>query len=182
MAERTIVGRVEILEQKVGNLEDLPARVNGLELQIVQLRGEMHVEFSAMRADLAGLRGGYGGTLASLGDDIRGGDDGTLASLRQDIVDLRGGDSGTLASLRQDIADLRGGDDGTLASLRQDITVLRGDVASLRGGDEGSLASLRLELREQNEETRRHALVLYEDLVARIAALGEGPWPRRKRR
>jgi len=38
MPERTLVGRVEILEHKVEGLEALPGRVHAVELQIVQLR------------------------------------------------------------------------------------------------------------------------------------------------
>ena len=45
-------GRVSILEEKVGSLEQLPARVDALELQIQQLRGEMRAEFSATRQEI----------------------------------------------------------------------------------------------------------------------------------
>jgi hypothetical protein len=48
MAARSLRERVEILEQKVGDLQLLPARMDALELQILQLRGEMRDGFSAI--------------------------------------------------------------------------------------------------------------------------------------
>ena len=50
MAARSLNERVEILEQKVGELQTLPDRVTGLESQILQLRGEMRDGFSAILA------------------------------------------------------------------------------------------------------------------------------------
>ena len=44
--------RVEILEDRVDLLEQLPARVAGLASQVVQLRDEMRAEFSAVRTEL----------------------------------------------------------------------------------------------------------------------------------
>ena len=49
MADRSLNDRVEILEQKVDALQTLPDRVTSLETQILQLRGETRVEFSAIR-------------------------------------------------------------------------------------------------------------------------------------
>jgi hypothetical protein len=43
---------VEILEQKVGDLQLLPARMDALESQILQLRGEIRDGFSAIREKL----------------------------------------------------------------------------------------------------------------------------------
>jgi S-adenosylmethionine synthetase len=52
MIAREIARRLEILERKVDVLEQLPARIDRLELQIVQLRQEMRDEFSAMRMEM----------------------------------------------------------------------------------------------------------------------------------
>jgi len=41
--------RVEILEQKVEGLQKLPARMDAVKSQILQLRDEMRDEFSAIR-------------------------------------------------------------------------------------------------------------------------------------
>ena len=45
----------ERLEQRVTTLEELPARLDALTLQISQLRGEMHAEFSATHAEMRAL-------------------------------------------------------------------------------------------------------------------------------
>ena len=52
MQQRSMIERIEILERKVEALETLPERVTAVELQLVQLRDEMRVEFSATRAEM----------------------------------------------------------------------------------------------------------------------------------
>jgi hypothetical protein len=54
MPARPLAERVEILEQKVGDLQTLPDRVGALESQILQLRSEMHDGFSAILLRLDG--------------------------------------------------------------------------------------------------------------------------------
>ena len=49
MSARSSNERIEILEQKVGDLQSLPDRMTAVESQILQLRGEMRDGFSAMR-------------------------------------------------------------------------------------------------------------------------------------
>ena len=55
MANGDLVARVEVLEEKMTALEELPARVSSLETQIVQLRTEMKGEFSAVRLEMRGV-------------------------------------------------------------------------------------------------------------------------------
>jgi hypothetical protein len=55
MAARSLNERVEILEQKVGDLQVLPERVAAVESQILQLRGEMRDGFSAIRSQFEDL-------------------------------------------------------------------------------------------------------------------------------
>jgi Skp family chaperone for outer membrane proteins len=55
MAVRNLTERVEVLEMKVGVLEELPARMSAVEAQIVQLRTEMRGEFSAVRQEMRAL-------------------------------------------------------------------------------------------------------------------------------
>ena len=43
--------RVEALERRVDGLEQLPDRVAALEVQVLQFREEVRVEFSAVRGD-----------------------------------------------------------------------------------------------------------------------------------
>jgi hypothetical protein len=49
MPERSLTERVEFLEQSVGELHGLPERMAAAELQILRLRDEMRVEFSAIQ-------------------------------------------------------------------------------------------------------------------------------------
>src|SRR5262245_1735850 len=52
MADANLEHRVEILEEKMGELQDVPARLAAVESQIVQIRSEMRSEFSAVRAEM----------------------------------------------------------------------------------------------------------------------------------
>jgi lipoate-protein ligase A len=67
MATQTLGSRVDSLEERVTRLEELPARVDALTLEVSQLRDEMRVEFSAVR------------------DEIRIGDEETRRVLRDEI-------------------------------------------------------------------------------------------------
>ena len=53
MARQVLETRVEGLERRVTNLEQLPERMDRLESQILQLRREMRDEFSAVGAEMA---------------------------------------------------------------------------------------------------------------------------------
>ena len=55
MAARSLTQRVEILEQKVGDLQELPTRMAAVESQVLQLREEIRVEFSAIRNRFDGV-------------------------------------------------------------------------------------------------------------------------------
>ena len=60
-------------------LEELPGRMDRLELQIVQLRTEMRSEFSAVREE---ARTGDDRVVATLRDEIRAGDEKTRRFMR----------------------------------------------------------------------------------------------------
>ena len=51
MPKPSLPERVAILEEKVDSLAALPARVAGLESQVLQLRDEMRAGFSAIRSE-----------------------------------------------------------------------------------------------------------------------------------
>ena len=126
MDETTLPERVEMLEDTVRELITLPARieavegrlasvdgrVGSLQMQVVQLREELHGEFSAIR-----------GEVAALGSDLR--------------TEMRALNAETVARLE----------------------------TKIEAGD---------------EETRRHMRLLHEDVIERIARLGEHPAPRRR--
>jgi hypothetical protein len=75
MPDPSLSERVEILEQKVEALEVLPARVAGVEIQILQLRGEMRDGFSALGDRISAVE-------ARLREEIRAGDEETRRYMR----------------------------------------------------------------------------------------------------
>ena len=86
MATQTLAARVDSLERRVTRLEELPARVDALALQVSQLRDEMRVEFSAVRSE---IRAGDENTCRTLRDDIRAGDERVMEQARvlhEDVV------------------------------------------------------------------------------------------------
>ena len=52
MPSESVERKVEMLEERVNAIEQLPARIDGLESQILQLREEMRVEFFAVRREM----------------------------------------------------------------------------------------------------------------------------------
>ena len=94
MAEKSLEERVNMLERGVEILEQLPDRVTALEVQIVELRGEMRAEFSATRNE---AREGDERVLQTLRADIRAGDERVIQTLRQEI---RAGDEETRRFMR----------------------------------------------------------------------------------
>ena len=52
MESKSLEDRVVLLENELQALRDLPARVGALEEQLVQFRGEVRAEFSALRSDV----------------------------------------------------------------------------------------------------------------------------------
>jgi hypothetical protein len=90
MAEKSLEERVNMLERGVEILEQLPDRVTALEVQIVELRGEMRAEFSATRAE---TREGDERVILTLRQEIRAGDEETRRFMRilyEDLVERIG--------------------------------------------------------------------------------------------
>jgi len=87
MAEKSREERVNMLERRVDILERLPDRVTALEVQVVELRGEMRAEFSATRAE---TREGDERVIQTLREEIRAGDEETRRFMRilyEDLVE-----------------------------------------------------------------------------------------------
>ena len=106
-------------------LRELPARVAELGSQIVQLRAEMHSEFSATRDQ---ARAGDEETRQLLRDEFRAADERIVQSLREEI---RAGDEETRSVLREEIR----------ASKGEVTTLLRGEI---RAGDEETRRLMRV--------------------------------------
>ena len=71
MAGRDLTERVEVLEMKTASLEGVPARVAGVESQIVQLRDELRSEFSAMRQETGELGTALSQEMRTLNDETK---------------------------------------------------------------------------------------------------------------
>ena len=86
MQPQTVEKRVENLETRVTALEQLPARMDALVVEISQFRNEMRAEFSATRAELRGeMRAGNEETCRTLREEMRAGNDQTCRTLRGEI-------------------------------------------------------------------------------------------------
>jgi len=86
MHQQTLANRVAILEQKMEGLQGLPDRVTSLELQISQFRGEVRVEFSALREE---IRTQLDEVRGELRGEIRAGDEETRRQMRvlhEDVI------------------------------------------------------------------------------------------------
>ena len=94
MAEKSLEERVNMLERGIEIVEQLPDRVTALEVQIVELRGEMRAEFSATRAE---AREGDERVIQTLRQEIHAGDEHVVQTLRQEI---RAGDEETRRFMR----------------------------------------------------------------------------------
>ena len=151
MPERTLVERVEILEHNVEGLAGLPGRVDAVGLQIVQLREEMRAGFSALGADVD--------------SNIRASRD----SLRNELqTDIGVACDSVKSELR---ADIRTACDSLTSELQTEIRASRDSLKS----------ELQTEIRSGDEETRRYMRVLHEEVISRIATIGEAR-PRRPKR
>lgn len=100
MPERPVAVRVENLERRVELLEALPGRLSTVELQIVQLRTEMHEQFSAVRREL-------GIEIQAVREELRA----EISAVR---TDLRGGIKAEGEAIRTELrAEIREGDEET---------------------------------------------------------------------
>jgi hypothetical protein len=102
VAGESLEKRVELLEQQMRPLSELPDRVASFETQFLQFRTEVRAEFSAVRSEM------------------------------------------------------HAGDERLLEEIRK------------------VEANLRREIQAGDEETRRFMRVLHEEVISRIAAIGEG--------
>jgi hypothetical protein len=83
MASRNLTERVEVLEMKLGSLEELPVRVAAVESQIVQLRTEMRSECSAIRQEMRALNEEAKTEMRALNDDTKA----QMRTLHEEVLD-----------------------------------------------------------------------------------------------
>jgi signal transduction histidine kinase len=156
MAPGSFEERLTMLESQMQELRTVPIRLAEAESQILQLRADVRDGFSAIRMDLrAELQGRVEGLRVELHharDTLRG----ELGAVRDEL-------RGELGAVRDELR-------GQLGAVRDE---LRGEIQGVRG----ALGAVRDELREDIrigvEETQRLVRLLHEDLLQRIARIGE---------
>ncbi len=150
MPRQSVENRFERLERRVTGIEQLPARMDRLELQIVQLRAEMRDEFSAIRRE---IQAGEEGSLRSLREEIRNGNVMIVTAVAAQVEDAR--------------AESRSLFDDARAESRSLFEDARTESRSL-------FEDARTESRSLFEDARRENRVLFEEALARIANIQEG--------
>ena len=126
MPPQPLATRVERLEQRMTALEELPARVEALESQIVQLRGEMHGEFAALRTE---MRAADEETRRVLCEELGKSRDELIGQFRGE---LRGEIGQLRDDLRGEIGQVRDDLGGEIRQLRGEIGQVRGELGQLR--------------------------------------------------
>ncbi len=94
--------------------------------------------------------------------------EGDVNALRQ-LPDRVSAVAADLAAVRGDVTQLQG-----------DVTRLQGDVTELKRDMHTEFAAVRDEIRTGDEETRRQMRILHEEVISRLALLGEGRKTRRR--
>jgi hypothetical protein len=74
------------------------------------------------------------------------------------------------------------GDVNALRQLPDQVSALAADLAALRGEVRAEFAAVREEIRTGDDETRRQMRILHEEVISRIALLGEARKTRRRRK
>ena len=113
-------------------LRGLPARVAGVELQIVQLREEMRESFSAIRTELGGKVDGLHGRM----DDLHGRMDGLRDELRTETHGIRDDLRAEMRGMRDELmTEIRDGDQATRNFMK---TLFEHHQSNLRTIGEGT--------------------------------------------
>ena len=151
MPDADLARRVEMLEETLRSLRELPDdvrdlkhRVNGVEVQVLQLRTEMRDEFSAIRSEMA--------TKTDLAEG--------LAAVRSEMTaDLADG----LASVRSEIAAAKD-------ELREDIAGMGRDLAQIIVDNQRELTDGLRTLSDGQSQLR----LMVEDVRSLIQIRSEG--------
>jgi hypothetical protein len=160
---KTWTERVESLEKTTEALRELPARVTRLEVrvtaveeQVVQLRGEVRDGFSAVLdvIDASSL------ATQRMFDETRASIDASRAETKEGLADLR-------TEMRTEFGAVH----SQFANVRAENSQ---EVANVRAETRQEFAKVRAEMSEGFTNVRTEMRVLHEDLVERLARIGEG--------
>lgn len=152
MQPKNLEKRVEILEQTMAGLHELPARVEALEGQVLQLRIEMHGEFSAVR------------------EEIRSGDEETRTYMRilheaaMSRIGAVAEGHGVLSTRYEDLST------GQQILVRHHESLAQGQEALGRRYE--TLAQGQEETRRQLGALHEHSVAFRDDVTTRLTAIG----------
>ena len=152
MPDVDLARRVEMLEETLNSLRQVPddlkalnGRMTRVDVQMLKLRTEMREEFSAVRGEMA-----------------------TKADLAEGLAAARIAAKDDLAAMRRDLAN------NELADLKRE---LREDIAGMGR----NLAQIILDTQHQVTRTQRliaegqsQTRMMFEEVVSRLNVLGEG--------
>jgi hypothetical protein len=94
-----------------------------------------------------------------------------VTEVRSEISQLRTETRGEFSALRGEMATLGDALRGEMATLGN---TLRGEMAAGFAVVRGEMATFRAEMTARDEETSRHARMLHEDVIGRLALTREG--------
>ena len=167
MARHSLADRVEKLEKAVDDPGKLPARVEALEartdaldVQFGQFHTDMRVEFSAMREEMRAGFAHVNNRLAKV--------DSQLAEVNERFAKV----DDQFAEVNERFAKV----DDQFAQVNERFAKVDDQFAQVNerfAKVDEQLVNVRQEIRQGDEETRRFMRVLHEDVIARIAVLGE---------
>lgn len=95
-----------------------------------------------------------------------------FAEVRAEFAEVR-------AEVRAEFAEVRAEVRAEFAEVRAEFAEFRAEVRQQFEAIDGRFGALEAKLDTGLEDTRRYMRILYEDLVTRIATIGEGPGPQR---
>ena len=101
MTRESVDSKVKTLETRVTMLEELPARMDRLESQIVQLRAENSAEHSAMREEIRAQGAELRGEMKGLRTELRGEMKALRTELREEMQALGGDLRTTMEALHE---------------------------------------------------------------------------------
>jgi isocitrate/isopropylmalate dehydrogenase len=171
---KTLAERVESLEKASAALRELPARVSRVELrvtaveeQVLQLRGEMRDGFSAV---LDVIDAGSAATQRMF-DETRALVEATRAEAKDGLVGLREEMRMEFGAVHTEFANVRAGMSQEFANVRAEMSQ---EFANVRAEMSQEFTKVRADIGEEFVHVRTQMRVLHEDLVERIARIGEG--------
>jgi chromosome segregation ATPase len=150
-----------------GDAAATSCHTGGLEQRMTALE-EVPARVGALESQIVQLRGEMQSEFAALRMEMRAGDEETRGVIREELWKTRD----------ELIQQFRGELRGEIGQVRGEIGQVRGEVDSLRG----EMKAMGDRLEAAIQEARNHSRVMFEELIERIARIGEGASRRSRRK